>query len=200
MYLSLDFPEETWYTILLNYVSLHRISVNAIVSITPFGEEFVMFKNMRDQNIRRHGDFWFCICLLGLHYLVYYLIAVWMDGYRFNYHLKKNGTPQDLSSDQENANFTIRNVDEIDNEERSVTSKIRGMNSRQNILMHNVCKSYKGRNYPAVHNLSLEVSTGQVVGLLGPNGAGKSSLLDILCGTRSKTSGDILLGGERLEK
>jgi len=41
----------------------------------------------------------------------------------------------------------------------------------------------------AVHNLSLEVQTGQVYGLLGPNGSGKSTTLKILLGLVTATRG-----------
>ncbi|MBS0374739.1 MAG: ATP-binding cassette domain-containing protein [Proteobacteria bacterium] len=51
----------------------------------------------------------------------------------------------------------------------------------------------------AVDGVSLAVAAGEVVGLVGPNGAGKSSLFDALAGDRRPDSGEIRLGGTRIE-
>ncbi|MFB4315845.1 ABC transporter ATP-binding protein [Actinomadura sp. 21ATH] len=53
-----------------------------------------------------------------------------------------------------------------------------------------------GRNL--VHELSLEVPSGQVVGLVGPNGSGKSTALRCVYRALRPTSGAVLLGGEDL--
>jgi lipopolysaccharide export system ATP-binding protein len=52
-------------------------------------------------------------------------------------------------------------------------------------------KSYRSRQ--VVSNLSLEVSTGEVVGLLGPNGAGKTTAFYIIVGLVPADGGSILL-------
>lgn len=49
-----------------------------------------------------------------------------------------------------------------------------------------------------VAGIDLGVGRGECVAIIGPNGAGKTSLLRLLSGLRSPTSGDILLDGERL--
>jgi lipopolysaccharide export system ATP-binding protein len=43
-----------------------------------------------------------------------------------------------------------------------------------------LAKSYKARQ--VVRDVSLEVSTGQIVGLLGPNGAGKTTTFYMIVG------------------
>jgi len=53
-------------------------------------------------------------------------------------------------------------------------------------------KSYKSRQ--VVHNLSLEVSNGEVVGLLGPNGAGKTTAFYMIVGLIPCDAGRIQLG------
>jgi len=47
----------------------------------------------------------------------------------------------------------------------------------------------------AVHDVSFDVRSGEVLGLLGPNGSGKSTTVKILTGLLRPTSGDVLLDG-----
>jgi ABC-2 type transport system ATP-binding protein len=54
------------------------------------------------------------------------------------------------------------------------------------------------RNYggiPAVHDLDLEVATGECVAILGPNGAGKSTTIEILEGYRHRDGGEVSVLG-----
>ena len=44
-----------------------------------------------------------------------------------------------------------------------------------------------------IHDISLNVSSGQVVGLLGPNGAGKTTSFYMICGLVEATKGKIIL-------
>ncbi|MGE4648828.1 MAG: ATP-binding cassette domain-containing protein, partial [Arenicellales bacterium] len=59
--------------------------------------------------------------------------------------------------------------------------------------------SIRGRKYhsefAAIENLSFSVDKGETVGIIGPNGSGKSTLLEIICGTLTPTSGDVLVKG-----
>jgi simple sugar transport system ATP-binding protein len=57
-----------------------------------------------------------------------------------------------------------------------------------------VSKSYVGTN--ALQDISLTVDAGKVLCLLGDNGAGKSSLIKILSGFHSPTSGTVEINGE----
>ncbi len=50
----------------------------------------------------------------------------------------------------------------------------------------------------AVEDFSLEVKPGEFVTLLGPSGSGKTTTLMMLAGFVDPTSGDILIGGERI--
>jgi ABC-type branched-subunit amino acid transport system ATPase component/ABC-type branched-subunit amino acid transport system permease subunit len=52
----------------------------------------------------------------------------------------------------------------------------------------------------AVHDVSLEVRPGEVVGLIGPNGAGKTTLIDAVTGFVPASSGTIALEGRALER
>ncbi|REL34425.1 LPS export ABC transporter ATP-binding protein [Thalassotalea euphylliae] len=59
-----------------------------------------------------------------------------------------------------------------------------------------LAKAYKGRQ--VVKNVSLSVSTGQIVGLLGPNGAGKTTSFYMIVGLVPNDSGEITLGTDDL--
>ncbi len=59
-------------------------------------------------------------------------------------------------------------------------------------------KNYSGR--PVVSDVSLNISSGEVVGLLGPNGAGKTTTFYMILGMIDPDSGEINLDGENLSK
>ena len=48
----------------------------------------------------------------------------------------------------------------------------------------------------ALHDVSLDVNTGEIVTLIGANGAGKTTLMMTICGDPQATSGRILFDGE----
>lgn len=54
-------------------------------------------------------------------------------------------------------------------------------------------KTYKKRT--VVKDVSLEVSSGSIIGLLGPNGAGKTTSFYMLVGIISSEQGQVLLDG-----
>ncbi|OUN01657.1 MAG: hypothetical protein BAA04_00210 [Firmicutes bacterium ZCTH02-B6] len=51
------------------------------------------------------------------------------------------------------------------------------------------------RSVTAVNNVSLSIAPGQLVTLLGPSGCGKTTILRIIAGFETPTSGKVLLGG-----
>ncbi|GAA1012239.1 ABC transporter ATP-binding protein [Acrocarpospora pleiomorpha] len=66
------------------------------------------------------------------------------------------------------------------------------------LTVENVSVRIGGKNL--VHDVSLEVAKGEVLGLAGPNGAGKSTLLRTFYRARRPTSGRVLLDGEDVWK
>ena len=60
--------------------------------------------------------------------------------------------------------------------------------------VRSIAKAYDGR--AVLHDVSLSVSRGEVVGLLGPNGAGKTTSFYSVMGLVKPDSGRILLDGE----
>ncbi|WP_101772835.1 ABC transporter ATP-binding protein [Peptostreptococcus faecalis] len=60
--------------------------------------------------------------------------------------------------------------------------------------------STKKIDFNAVDDVSFKVDKGEILGILGPNGAGKTSLLRMIGGILTPTSGEILLDGENTLK
>src|ERR1700749_3005959 len=65
------------------------------------------------------------------------------------------------------------------------------------ISMRNIVKQY-GDGYPAVNDVSLDIADGEFMILVGPSGCGKSTLLRMIVGLEDITSGDMLIGGVRV--
>ncbi len=61
---------------------------------------------------------------------------------------------------------------------------------------NNLAKAYKGRE--VVQDVSLEISSGQIVGLLGPNGAGKTTCFYMIVGIVQADKGTICIDGKDL--
>lgn len=59
------------------------------------------------------------------------------------------------------------------------------------LVAKNLAKSYKARQ--VVRDVSIEVSTGQIVGLLGPNGAGKTTTFYMIVGLVPLDKGEIFI-------
>jgi multiple sugar transport system ATP-binding protein len=65
------------------------------------------------------------------------------------------------------------------------------------ITMRNIFKRY-GDGFPAVNDVSLDIADGEFMILVGPSGCGKSTLLRMIVGLEDITSGDMIIGGKRV--
>src|SRR5262249_39755917 len=61
---------------------------------------------------------------------------------------------------------------------------------------HDLTKSYNGRT--VVRGVSLDITSGEIVGLLGPNGAGKTTTFYMTVGLTAPDSGRVELNGADL--
>jgi branched-chain amino acid transport system ATP-binding protein len=66
------------------------------------------------------------------------------------------------------------------------------------LQLKNVSRSFGGVR--AIHDVSLTLEPGQIVGLIGPNGAGKSTLVNIITGVHPASTGEILHKGEPIQR
>ena len=62
------------------------------------------------------------------------------------------------------------------------------------LLIDNVSVAYSG--VTVIHDINLEVKSGEVFGLMGLNGAGKTTLIKAILGLREQDSGDIQVFGQ----
>src|SRR5690348_4468677 len=67
------------------------------------------------------------------------------------------------------------------------------------ITINNVNKKYPD-GYHAVKDVSLDIADGEFMILVGPSGCGKSTLLRMIVGLEDITSGDLLIGGNRVNQ
>ena len=69
-------------------------------------------------------------------------------------------------------------------------------NTKSTLSTHNLRKRYKKRT--VVQDVSVEVSSGEVVGLLGPNGAGKTTCFYMVVGLVACDGGDVHLDDQKI--
>jgi len=67
------------------------------------------------------------------------------------------------------------------------------------ISMRSITKVY-GDGYRAVTDIDLDIGDGEFMILVGPSGCGKSTLLRMIVGLEDISSGDMLIGGQRVNE
>lgn len=76
------------------------------------------------------------------------------------------------------------------------TKNVMTNNAASRLQVRSLQKSYGARQ--VVRDVSLDVSSGEVIGLLGPNGAGKTTSFYMIVGLVPSEAGEILLDGTRI--
>ncbi|MCD5568270.1 ATP-binding cassette domain-containing protein, partial [Lactobacillus delbrueckii subsp. lactis] len=73
------------------------------------------------------------------------------------------------------------------------------MNDENFVQVKNLRKVYEN-GHEAIKDVSFSVKKGDLVCLLGPSGCGKTTILNMLAGLLTPTSGDILFDGKSVVK
>jgi osmoprotectant transport system ATP-binding protein len=68
------------------------------------------------------------------------------------------------------------------------------------IVFDHVTKLYRGRQQPAVNDLSIIIPAGEICVLIGPSGGGKTTAMKMVNRLISITSGDITIDGKSVKK
>jgi putative ABC transport system ATP-binding protein len=70
------------------------------------------------------------------------------------------------------------------------------------VRLINVVKTYtRGKQAVEVlHGLTLDIEPGEFVSIMGPSGSGKTTLLNLIAGLDTLTSGELAVGGERIDQ
>jgi ABC-2 type transport system ATP-binding protein len=66
------------------------------------------------------------------------------------------------------------------------------------LSINNLSFSYNKSHGDLFHDLSLELTAGNIYGLLGKNGAGKSTLINLMTGLLTPKSGEVTYDGENV--
>jgi putative ABC transport system ATP-binding protein len=68
-------------------------------------------------------------------------------------------------------------------------------------LQHVIKRYRRGRQVIEVlHNLDLEVESGEFLALMGPSGSGKTTLLNLIGGLDQPTEGEVVVAGEEIDR
>jgi putative ABC transport system ATP-binding protein len=70
------------------------------------------------------------------------------------------------------------------------------------VSLRNVTKSYvRGKEKVEVlHGVNLEIQAGEFLALMGPSGSGKTTLLNLVAGLDQPTSGEVVVGDQRIDR
>ena len=82
-------------------------------------------------------------------------------------------------------------------EERELAVEHRDTSARAVIELRGV-SARSSRGLPALHDVSLAVRRGEILGIAGVSGNGQSELAEVLTGLRRVDAGDVIVAGQRL--
>jgi putative ABC transport system ATP-binding protein len=70
------------------------------------------------------------------------------------------------------------------------------------VLLTNVVKRYQRgkQSVEVLHGVNVSIEKGEFLALMGPSGSGKTTLLNLIAGLDQPTEGEVVVGGDRIDK
>jgi putative ABC transport system ATP-binding protein len=68
------------------------------------------------------------------------------------------------------------------------------------VQLSDVSKTYDSDGAPALAHVTMDVRQGESLAVMGPSGSGKSTLLNLIAGLDRPTSGEVIVGGGRVDQ
>lgn len=82
----------------------------------------------------------------------------------------------------------------------AVRSGTRPMTQLSTVVLQDVQYRYASRSEPVLHDVTLSMDRGDVLGIVGPSGSGKSTLVQVLLRLRLPTAGSYEVNGTQVEE
>ncbi len=101
---------------------------------------------------------------------------------------------------QANMPFTERLMAELDRRENVEIKSCLIPNDDIEMKLENVCFAYPNTDKDVLHNINLHIGKGERVAITGKSGCGKTTLLKLITGMVTPTSGSVSFGGVDLSK
>ena len=98
-----------------------------------------------------------------------------------------------IKSNQASAESAIKILFEIPDVKVSSNSTMKSKEFEPDINISDLSLRYPDANEQALSNINLRINSGTFVALVGPSGAGKTSLVDLVLGVISPTSGSVMI-------
>jgi ABC-type multidrug transport system fused ATPase/permease subunit len=92
----------------------------------------------------------------------------------------------------------VSKVADFSNLPREIDTQHQGFSG--NLSINNVTFTYPESESPAINDITLHAEFGDFVALVGSSGAGKTTLVDIMLGIITPTSGSVLLSGRSIQQ
>lgn len=105
-----------------------------------------------------------------------------------------------LKSDSTQINAYRAFIDGVEEEKNKEKKSVNSITKPIEIEFRNVYFTYPDTDKEIIHNLSFKIKGGEKIALVGNNGAGKTTIIKLLTGLYSPTSGLITINGEDISE